>query len=226
MGVVILSCEHGGNEIPETYRKVFHGHEEELQSHRGWDIGALPLAQLLSKSLTVPLYYATISRLVVELNRSLHHPNLFSSFTKTLSKLEKQHILMHYYHPYRTEVEDSIRNGITQKGTVLHISVHSFTPGLKGIERKADIGLLYDPSTEEKAFCQAWKTQIVAQSHMRVRCNYPYRGTADGFTTYLRKRFPNGYMGIELEVNQALLSNNDSINIVEKVLAASLKSII
>jgi hypothetical protein len=39
-----------------------------------------------------------------------------------------------------------------------------------------------------------------------VRRNYPYRGTADGFTTYLRRQFSaRKYLGIELEVNQSLL---------------------
>ena len=226
MGIIIITCEHGGNAVPPPYRKTFSGQEEVLCSHKGWDIGALPLAQGLSRSINAPLYYATTSRLVVELNRSLHHPNLFSAFTRPLPTLERQYILAEYYYPYRTEVEESIRNGILQNGQVLHISVHSFTPVLDGAIRKADIGLLYDPATVEKDFCIEWKEQIMAISQMRVRFNYPYKGTADGFTTYLRKCFPQGYRGIELEVNQTLLSDNDSINRVEKVLAASIKSIL
>jgi hypothetical protein len=36
-----------------------------------------------------------------------------------------------------------------------------------------------------------------------VRRNYPYRGTADGFTTYLRRQLSSSpYLGIELEINQ------------------------
>jgi hypothetical protein len=36
-----------------------------------------------------------------------------------------------------------------------------------------------------------------------VRRNYPYRGDADGLTTHLRKRYPDGrYTGVEIEVNQ------------------------
>jgi hypothetical protein len=36
-----------------------------------------------------------------------------------------------------------------------------------------------------------------------VRRNYPYRGYADGLTTWLRKRYPDpAYAGIELEINQ------------------------
>lgn len=226
MRFVILTCEHGGNEIPQAYREVFHGQEAVLQTHRGWDIGALSLAKLLSVSLEVPLYYATTSRLLVELNRSLHHPNLFSKFTQSLPMSEKLHILKQFYHPYRTNVEAVIQNHLREKGKVIHISVHSFTPVWDGQARNADIGLLYDPTTAEKGFCYAWKKAILALSHMKVRLNYPYKGTADGFTTYLRKQLPKGYMGVELEVNQKLLLNKTSIDKVEKILAASLNSIL
>ena len=38
---------------------------------------------------------------------------------------------------------------------------------------------------------------------LSIRCNYPYKGNADGFTTYLRKQFSEKkYLGIELEINQ------------------------
>lgn len=226
MGIVILTCEHGGNEIPQAYLEIFRGHEDALSSHKGWDIGALILAKQLSVSLDAPLYYATTSRLLVELNRSLHHPNLFSKFTKSLPISEKLHILKQFYHPYRTNVEAVIQNHLREKGKVIHISVHSFTPVWDGQARNADIGLLYDPTTAEKGFCYAWKKAILALSHMKVRLNYPYKGTADGFTTYLRKQLPKGYMGVELEVNQKLLLNKTSIDKVEKILAASLNSIL
>ena len=38
---------------------------------------------------------------------------------------------------------------------------------------------------------------------IRIRYNYPYRGTADGMTSYLRKRFAaRTYLGIVIELNQ------------------------
>ena len=41
---------------------------------------------------------------------------------------------------------------------------------------------------------------------MKVRFNYPYKGTSDGLTTTLRKKFGPRYVGIEIEINQKLLS--------------------
>jgi len=95
---------------------------------------------------------------------------------------------------------------VTSGREVLHLSVHSFTPVLNGKARTAELGLLFDPSrTPEAEFCQEWQRQF-RETHpdWRVRRNYPYRGTDDGLTTALRKRFlPETYLGIELEVTQA-----------------------
>jgi len=41
---------------------------------------------------------------------------------------------------------------------------------------------------------------------LRVRMNYPYSGTSDGFTTQLRKQLPAArYAALEIETNQGLL---------------------
>jgi predicted N-formylglutamate amidohydrolase len=206
---LLLSCEHGGNMIPEEYRSLFHGKEGILNSHRGFDPGALELFNRL-KPLANHSFLSTTSRLLVELNRSPGHPQLFSEFTKSLSNKEKQQLLNEYYFPYRDEIEQLISKEIAQGKKVLHISVHSFTPILNGKIRETDVGLLFDPSKAlEKDFVRIWKFNLGRfLPALKVRFNYPYLGRADGFTTYLRKKYPQNYMGIELEVNQALLENN------------------
>lgn len=200
---LILSCEHGGNEIPQKYRALFLGAEAVLNSHRGYDLGALDLFQHL-----FPLAdfgkFQTISRLLVEMNRSENHPHLFSEFTKNIPSEEKKELLETFYFPYRKAIEGKIGNFIKNGESVIHLSVHSFASELHGKTRNADIGLLYDPKRiAEKTFCKNFKTQLENQNNTwKIRMNYPYLGTADGFTTYLRKKFPQHYAGIELEVNQ------------------------
>ncbi|MCC6142485.1 MAG: N-formylglutamate amidohydrolase [Candidatus Hydrogenedentes bacterium] len=203
---LILTCEHGGNQIPPPYQRLFANARLALESHRGWDPGALELAQYLARRLPAPLIAATVSRLLVELNRSVGHPQLFSVYTERLSREEKDHLLTQYYYPHRNRVEEAAGDDIAQGRRLVHIGVHSFTPILDGRRRDADLGLLYDPVRPlEKAFCAAWRRAIEdAAPELRVRRNYPYRGAADGLTTYLRRRLPTGrYLGIELEVNQA-----------------------
>lgn len=205
----VISCEHGGNHIPAAYAPYFQDAAMVLQSHRGFDPGAIDLFRLLADELADFSHYSQTSRLLIELNRSLHHKNLFSAYTKPLPAKIRKEIIASYYIPYRQLVEQKIQNYLHDQQQVVHLSIHSFTAELNGEIRNADIGLLYDPAREEeKAFCRKWKNELQKTApDAQVRFNYPYQGKADGFTTYLRKRYPQQYIGIELEVNQKHTDN-------------------
>lgn len=201
----VISCEHGGNRIPHTYQSIFRGFESLLHSHRGYDFGALRMAREMARKLDATLFAATTSRLLVDLNRSVRHPTLFSKITRCLPNDTRREILARYYLPYRNRVELAIAEAIRHGNRVIHISSHSFTPELDGQARKADIGLLYDPSRPaERTLCRRWQAALKTKAPgLTVRRNYPYAGKADGFTTYLRRLFPaDVYTGIELEINQ------------------------
>lgn len=202
---LIVTCEHGGNRIPAKYWPLFKAHRHLLDSHRGYDPGALALARDYAQALNAELVYSTTSRLLVELNRSDTHRQLFSEITQALPGEERERLLARYYYPYREWVDAQVREAVGSGVRVLHLSCHSFTPQLDGIERNADIGLLYDPRRSSEArLCRAWQRELrVADPQLVVRRNYPYRGYSDGLTTALRKRYGDArYSGIELEVNQ------------------------
>ena len=202
---IIITCEHGGNRIPSAYAALFRHHRQLLDSHRGHDAGSLVLARRLAGALDAPLFFATVSRLLVDLNRSIGHRAVFSEVTRTLTWEQRQQILARYYLPYRNEVEATIARRVASGGSVLHLSVHSFTPAMDGRARNTDVGLLYDPArTAERRVCQQLQGALQsAHPELRVGRNYPYRGTADGFTPYLRRLFPDKhYAGIEIEINQ------------------------
>jgi predicted N-formylglutamate amidohydrolase len=199
---LLISCEHGGNHIPGRYRMLFSGCEVVLQSHRGFDAGALAMARDMAKAFGAPLYFARTSRLLVDLNRSLKHPGLYSEVTRHTPQLRRELVRQHYL-PYRNRIEADIDAAIERGSRVIHIASHSFTPELKGEVRNADIGLLYDPAcSAEAALCRAWQKQLknIAPG-LKVRRNYPYQGRSDGLCTHLRRRF-QAYIGIELEINQ------------------------
>lgn len=207
---VVISCEHAGNDVPEAYRPLFRRCPPAvLESHRGWDAGALAVARALAQRLRAPLFVAKYTRLLVDLNRSLGHPRLFSEFTRALSPDEREHLINAHYLPYRRDVENEIEAHVANGAFVLHVSVHSFTPVLEGIERRAHAALLYDPRRpSEAAFAKTWQATLraAAPADWIVRRNYPYRGTSDGLTTYLRRRFAApAYAGVELEINQKLV---------------------
>ena len=208
---VLITCEHGGNRIPPAYRHLFAGFETLLQSHRGHDPGALTVARELAMALAAPLFVSTTSRLLIDLNRSIGHPRLYSEATRNAPPKLRHEIRDTFYLPYRNQVEAHIAEAMAHGERVIHIASHSFTPELDGDIRNADIGLLYDPSRPgELDLCRRWQAQFqVRAPGLRVRRNYPYTGRSDGFTAYLRRRFPDdAYLGIELEINQKHFFNN------------------
>lgn len=200
---LIITCEHGGNIIPEKYGSLFVEAQENLQSHLGFDAGTYNLLMYLSP--LADFSKATqISRLLIETNRSLHHQKLFSDFTKKLNQEQKDEIINQFYLPYRTVIENKIQLWIAEGECVFHLSLHSFTPILNKKKRLADIGILYDSKiTSEKKLARTFKATLQEfQPSYKIRFNYPYLGSADGFTTYLRKKNTENYIGIELEINQ------------------------
>ena len=201
----LITCEHGGNRIPSRYRGFFRGDEALLRTHRGYDAGALRIAREFSATLSAPLIASTVSRLLIDLNRSPRHPKLYSDATRRAPAAVREEICRRYYQPYRATAETRIGQAIESGARAIHLSCHSFTPALDGKQRNADLGLLYDPArAEEAALCRRWQAALkVRAAAMKTRLNYPYAGTADGFTVYLRRRFPAArYLGIELEINQ------------------------
>lgn len=202
----IISCEHATNDVPAAYRELLGADCALLGSHRGYDPGALEFAGLLADTMGSPLFVGRVSRLLVDLNRTLgNHRSPPIPSRPALSCSQRAEILSQYYHPYRQQVERAVADRLAQGKRVLHLSIHSFTPVLAGVTRSTDVGFLYDPRRPlEKEFCGRWRARLAArEGSWRLRRNYPYRGSSDGFVTALRRKFPaERYLGLELEINQ------------------------
>jgi predicted N-formylglutamate amidohydrolase len=204
---LLITCEHGGNRVPRGLAAHFASQSAKaaLASHRGWDPGALELARRFAKQLVAPLLFSTVSRLVVELNRSPRHRRLFSEFMADVPAAQRQAVVIEHYQPHRQAVLKLAQDTARRKSQVLHVSVHTFTPVLDGADRLADVGLLYDPARRiEGEFCGQWLAELrAARPDWTVRRNYPYLGKTDGLVTTLRRAVgERNYLGIELEVNQ------------------------
>jgi predicted N-formylglutamate amidohydrolase len=201
----LITCEHGGNRIPSPYRSLFRGAGKLLDSHRGFDAGALQMAKELAAALGAPLVASTVSRLLVDLNRSVGHARFHFAAVRDAGPAVREAIVERYYRPYRAQAGQYVQNAVAQGRRVIHVSSHSFTPLLDGAMRTADVGLLYDPARQgEVALCERWQTALRALApHLNVRRNYPYAGKGDGLTRELRRRYsPRAYVGVELEINQ------------------------
>jgi predicted N-formylglutamate amidohydrolase len=214
---LMLTCEHASNRLPAAFKKFVPTHVQ--GTHRAYDIGALKVFRKLVK-FAKPEFSCegTFSRLFVDLNRTITNKSAFSEYYGKLEASDKANAekvkaeATAYWKEYRANVERFMTQNIGKgskaagnKGAaIVHLGIHSFTPVLNGKPRNTDIGILYDPARpQERAYANVIKNEIKRlYPHMKVRFNYPYKGTSDGLTTSLRKKFGSRYVGIEIEINQ------------------------
>lgn len=226
--VLLISCEHAVNFIPEAYKQLFQPFENLLNSHAGIDFGALEIALHFQQMFACNLIQAPTSRLLIDYNRSLNN-HCFSLITRQLPREKKQEIIEQYYLPYRKSIIEHIDKYVIEDKQVLHCSIHTFTPVLNEKIRHAEIGFLYDPDRAlEKELTRCWRLEINKQTQeYRIKMNYPYKGISDGLTTMLRKKYPpEDYIGIEIECNQTLTQNPLSLIALKKYLSKSLSNLI
>jgi len=222
---LVLTCEHASNAVPRAYAPLFRGRRGLLATHRGYDLGALPVARALARALSAPLHVTRVTRLLVDANRSPGHPALFSRFTRALPEAERAAVLARYHDPHWARVRAEVARLHARGARVVHVGVHSFTPVWNGAPREIDVGLLYDPRRPgERAFCDAWLAALRrAEPSLRVRRNAPYRGVSNCLPTALRGELPaRAYLGLEVEMSQAWLSRAAGRRRMARLVAAAL----
>jgi predicted N-formylglutamate amidohydrolase len=229
----LVSCEHASNRVPARYRDLGLA-PARMRAHIAWDPGAAALARMIAKRLRCPCHLGRWSRLVVDLNRSLGHEKLIASTSfgiavpgnADLSPAEHDRRVRLYHRPYRDAATADVERIIARSGVCVHWSMHSFTPVVDGVVRAADVGLLYDPARRrERELAHALRPLIAAHG-LRVRMNYPYRGTSDGFTTQLRARLPAiRYLAFEIEANQALLRTPAAVRRLGRILTDAIATL-
>lgn len=209
----MLTCEHASNRLPTTFKKAVP--EDVLKTHRAYDIGAVQVFRKLVRFAKPEFSYeGKFSRLFVDLNRTITNKSAFSEYYEQLDKATASKVKAQataYWSEYRAAIEKFVDSALKPKTRaaksepeIVHLGIHSFTPELNGKVRNTDIGILYDPSRpQECELAQVIKAEIKRlHPEMRVRFNYPYKGTSDGLTTTLRKKFGPRYAGLEIEINQ------------------------
>ncbi|MEX2381513.1 MAG: N-formylglutamate amidohydrolase [Opitutales bacterium] len=201
----LVTCEHASKKIPAPWRSLLEPYLQTLPEHRAWDPGTREIGRELGQLLRAPVFEGEVTRLLVELNRSVTHRELFSPPVAALPPREKTKILCDYYYPYRHQVMQQIETYLQQDLPIIHISVHSFSPVFDDKPRHTDFGLLFDPWRKgEKQLAEGW-LHFLRQQDRRITChpNSPYLGISDGHVPLLRRMLPpRKYYGFELEFNQ------------------------
>lgn len=145
----IFTVEHARHTIPPFLNNLGIA-PEHILTHRGWDIGIEGVTRRLSDLLNVPSIYCLYSRLIIDVNRPLHHPQLCRPDSDCvlirgnfcLSEDERQERINDIFHVYHNATDALIRKVRGRIETPFLFSMHSCTTQLRGGQfRPWEIGI-------------------------------------------------------------------------------------
>lgn len=204
---IIITCEHGGNQIPIRYRSLFD--EKVLLQPSAWDEGALDIALSLAEAMDVPCFAHQTSRLLVDVDLSLGNSALFTLQSTLLGDADRQNILERYYFPYRLRLESTI--AMSDKA-LLHVSLHTTH------EQEEDVTLIFNSKRTLENQCVDLLIEVLrnAPGRFHVALHDVDNVLNDSIIQYLRTRFDDeAYAGLTLIVHKRLTSNENMIVLIE-----------
>ncbi len=209
VNTILISCEHGGNQIPIRYRSLFN--EASLQEYTAWDEGALDLALTLAERLDVPCFNHQTSRLLVDVDLPLGNSALFTLDSVSLSDADKQSILERYYFPYRLRIENTI--AMSDK-PLLHVSIHTTQV------QNADLVIKFNGNRAMEKECTMLLMDNISKAsiNFNVALHDNTTHAEDSFVHYLRTRFDDeAYAGLTLSMHTNLTRSENITILVEQV---------
>lgn len=225
---IIVTCEHAGNTVPDDFAHLFYGNESLLESAASYDPGAGEIAEAISTALQCFYKAGTTTRLLIDYNRALSNPDCFSKITDFIAPQLRFKLIDEYYLPWRNAIKAEIIRLTANDNQVLHFSIHTFTPEDNGKTRNAAIGILYDSAHHgEREIARVLERMLHKEDpELRVRMNYPWRGTNDSFTNFLRKVYTErNYLGIEIDCNQLMLEDSTCLAKIRTALVAAMQEL-
>lgn len=209
MSRVLTIVDHASNHVPDD---IDLGIDPALlATHIAWDIGVAALADALG----YPAHIASVSRLVIDLNREEDSPGLIPTISDGVAipgnPGDRDARIARFYRPYH----DALAARIAHEKPDLLLSLHSFTPRLATSDeaRPWQVGILYN--TDDRAARIA--LSACAAAAVVVGDQLPYSGTLLNATM---NRHGEGagtpYLGIEMR--QDLIGDADGVAYWARVL--------
>lgn len=211
-GPILLVCEHAGQAIPACLEGLGIGRAV-LDSHRGWDIGALAVARAVADRLTAPLIIQHYSRLVIDVNRPPESAHAVPSqvdgevipgnvgITPGQQALRAQDI----FEPFDAAVSRMIAH-LQPRGC---FSIHSFTPSMGGTARPWHGGFLTraNPGTAQRMI----DTIAARDPRLKLAINQPY--TIDDETDWFIPRHaePCGASHALIEIRNDMIGSANGV---------------
>jgi predicted N-formylglutamate amidohydrolase len=217
----VLVCEHASNRLPKLLGTLGLP-ESELQRHIAWDIGAEPVARLLSRLIDAPLVLQRYSRLAYDCNRPPDSADAMPEISETthipgnrnLTSDDKLRRTREIYRPFHATIADLLDRRAAEGTRSMVVTIHSFTPVYRGKPRAVELGILHDrdPGLADKL--------ITSFPTVDARLNEPY-GPDDGVLHTLNLHAaPRGLRHAMIEIrNDFLLDERGQVEWAERLSA-------
>lgn len=208
---LLLIADHASSHVPPD---IDLGIDPALlREHIAVDIGVEPLTRELAARLGCPAIIASVSRLVVDLNRRSDEPQAIPIASDgravpanaELSEAERRERIERFWKPYHALIDGSI-DEVRPK---MLLSLHSFTPRLASRpeeERPWHIGILYNED-DRAARLGIGKLRSAG---VRTGDNEPYSGKILNTTMNLHAE-ARGLPYLGIEVRQDLIADEAGV---------------
>lgn len=205
---VLLICDHASNAVPAELDNL--GLDASVMArHVGWDIGAGPLTHRLAVLLNAPAVLCRFSRLLIDPNRSLDHPQSIPPVSdeivvpgnQGLDAAQSERRAKLYHGPYHDQISQRIA-AASAHGVPALVAVHSFTPVMDGYERPWHAAVLHD---DDIRLATPILKAFERYSELVVGDNEPYTGYSDLTFTLPYHSSALGLPSVALEIRQDLI---------------------
>ncbi len=203
----LITCDHAANTLPPRWPDLGLP-AAEMARHIAYDIGAAGVARALGRLMDAPVILSNFSRLVIDPNRGEDDPTLVMRLYDGTIIPGNRHAddadiaarLDSLHRPYHDALA---RLAARQDNTAL-VSVHSFTPQLKGRPpRPWEVGIL---SAWDRRLAEPVLEGLRAGASLTVGDNAPYVGHLPGDAMHRHALIP-GRQNVLLELRQDLIAD-------------------
>ena len=224
---VFVFADHASNHVPDWVGDLGVS-DEDMQRHIAWDIGTETVARTLCGLLDCAGLICGFSRLVIDANREEFAPGLIPEVSDAtnipanhgLSNAQREARIERLYRAYHNAIGDAL----DARPGALALSIHSFTPQLRGHpERKTDIGLLVKTDTQTADAFIAQMADI--RPDLLVEINEPY-SAYDLNHTVDHNVVPRGLRHLAIELRQDHIGTHDDAVALAHILARAIKPIL
>ncbi len=226
----LFICDHAAAAIPRAMNNL--GLDEAvLRRHVAWDIGAADIARRLAGRFDATLVLSGYSRLLIDCNRGLDDPTSIAAISDGLVVPGNREISPEqataraecFFDPYHDAIGAAL-DGLSARGfTPALVSIHSFTPIFREIERPWHVGILWN---RDPRIAEPLMAALAGDPAIALGDNQPYSARDNFGHSVEHHAEPAGRPHVLIEIRQDLIDTHHGAEAWAARIGAALEPIL